>query len=337
MLVARSEAQSPLAGVLDLAPEAASDHAGHGVPDDLPVNEIRVSYEAQAVDPRWAVWLEQFDSLGTQDGYGRDASQWARWLESRGRELHAATEQDITTWMARLRDRGLAVSTVNRKVAAACSYYRWAAKAGLVPVAIAPEKRPKVHVDPVRRLGKPLAEVKALIRAAEPGLEKALVTLLAHTGVRVSEATGANVTSIRIIQGQRVLQVLGKGRKPRTPPLTDEAYAPLAVYLAGRRSGPLFLTASATAKQADDEHRLDRFEAWRIVRRVGRRAGLEMHPHLFRHSAAVLMARKYQIKQIAVFLGHADIKTTALYLEGLAALEESPAYDLSRQLAEDET
>lgn len=325
--------------VLGLTGPAVEAEGIRASPDEPGPTETRVSDGAQQRAPRrWTVWLEQFDSLGTQDGYARDADQWAAWLTDRGRDLHAATEQDITTWMAGLRDHGLAASTINRKVAAVSSYYRWAAKAGLVPAAIAPEKRPKVHVDPVRRLGKPVDEVKALIRAAEPGLELALVTLLAHTGVRVSEATGADVASIRTIQGRRVLEVLGKGRKPRTPPLTDEAWPAISAYLDGRRAGPLLLTAGATTKQADDEHRLDRHAAWRIVRRVGERAGLlDMHPHLFRHSAAVLMARAgYTIKQIAVMLGHADIKTTAQYLEGLAALEDSPAYGLSRLLAEDE-
>lgn len=281
-------------------------------------------------DPRWARWLETLKSVATKEGYARDATQWAGWLEHCGVGLHDATEAELTSWVAGLDDRWSA-STVNRKTASVVSYYRWAAKRGLVPVALDVENRPKVHTDPVRRLGRPTDEVRQLIRAAEPGLERALVTLLAHTGVRVSEATGADVTDVRTIQGRRVLQVLGKGRKQRTPPLTDAAWPVLRDYIDDRRAGPLFIVPGPE----DTWEPLDRHQAWRIVRRVGDRAGLRMHPHLFRHSAAVAMIRAgYSLKQVAVFLGHADIKTTAQYLEGLAALEDSPAYGLSRLLAE---
>lgn len=327
---------------MDLELEPAG--SGRPVAEEAPVtsvmHEIGISSDPRPTgrdDPRWVLWLEQFDSLGTQDGYARDLDQWVRWLAGRGRDLHAATEQDITTWMAGLRNQGRAAATINRKAAAVTSYYRWAAKAGLVPVAIAPEKRPRVHTDPVRKLGRPADEVKTLIRAAEPGLERALITLLAHTGVRVSEATGADVTSVETIQGRRVLKVLGKGRKQRTPPLTDEAWPAISEYIGDRRTGPLFVVVGTDAKGRERPERLDRFAAGRIVARVGSRAKLTMHPHLFRHSAAVMMVRAgYSLKQVAVFLGHADIKTTALYLEGLAALEDSPAYGLSRLLAEDD-
>lgn len=315
-----------------------------GQPDTRSSHKSGISYRSREPRPgvvklledeRWRRWLESLRSVGTKEGYARDATQWATWLTGRGVDLHAATDDELTSWVASLDDRGKAPSTVNRKVAAVCSYYRWAAKSGLVPAPLDVENRPRVHSDPVRRLGKPKKEVQSLIRAAAPGLERALVTLLAHTGVRVSEATNADVTDVRTIQGQRVLQVLGKGRKQRTPPLTDEAWPAIQDYIGDRKSGPLFLAAGP-----DDEppRALDRFDAWRLVQRVSARAGLkDMHPHLFRHSAAVLMIRKgYSLKQVAVFLGHADIKTTAGYLEGLAALEDSPAYGLSQLLAEDE-
>lgn len=285
-------------------------------------------------DPRWSRWLESLKSAATREGYARDATQWAAWLSGRGVRLYEATDADLTSWVSGLDDRA-APATVNRKAAAVVSFYRWAAKTGLVPAPLSAENRPKVHVDPVRKLGKPADEVRALIRAAEPGLERALITLLAHTGARVSEATGADVTDVRTIQGRRVLQVTGKGRKQRTPPLTDEAWPVIRDYIGDRRSGPLFITPGP---EEGVWQPLDRHEAWRIVRRVGDRAGFaNMHPHLFRHSAAVLMIRAgYSLKQVAVALGHADIKTTAGYLEGLAALEDSPAYGLSQLLAEDD-
>jgi integrase/recombinase XerD len=316
---------SPVSGRADEAKTSYSDTA------DIP-GSVQATCEPRLLgprDPRWAAWLEQYRSAGTRDGYARDAAEWATWLARRGVELHTATDGDLSSYVAYLRDRvpKLSVSAQARKVTAASSYYKWAAKRGLVPARLEPDRRPRVHTDPVRRLGLPVGDVTKLIGAAAPGIELALVTLLAFTGVRISEACGADVTGVRTVQGQRVLYVLGKGEKPRTPPLTDEAWPAIEAYLDGRRTGALF-----PGVRTD---RLSRQRGWELVKAVGARVKVEVHPHLFRHSAATAMAREgYSVVQIATMLGHEDISTTAVYLEGLAALEDSPAYGLSRLLAE---
>lgn len=312
--------------ILELGPaQARTDEARTSYSDVVGIPGARLLGRR---DPRWSAWLEQYASTGTQDGYARDATEWAAWLAARGVGLLDAGDADLSSYVAALRDqRRLSVSAQARKVTAVCSYYRWAATRRLVPAKLEPDRRPKVHTDPVRRLGLPVNEVAVLIGAARPGLELALVTLLTHTGVRISEAVGADVGSVRRIQGRRVLQVRGKGDKPRTPPLTDEAWPAIAFYLDGRRTGALFLGVRTD--------RLSRQRGWEIVRALGERVGVRVHPHLFRHSAATMLARAgYSVKQIAVMLGHEDIGTTSLYLEGLAALEDSPAYGLSRLLAE---
>lgn len=279
------------------------------------------------LDPRWERWLERFDSSGTREGYDRDLTGWASWLEARGRAVHDATEQDMDTWMAGLRDRGLAASTAARKVNAVVSYYKWAAKAGLVEAPVRPDHRPKVHGDPVRRLGLPADELTALLDAAEPGLERALIALLAYTGVRISEAVNADVESLRRVHKHRVLHVTGKGGKRRSPAIPPQAWPPIEEYLAGRRSGPLFLDRNG--------ERFTRQGAWRLVRRVGARVNIRVHPHLFRHTAAVLMIRaNATVEQVRDALGHEDIKTTSIYLAALNTLDESPTYALARLLDE---
>lgn len=277
--------------------------------------------------PLWRGWLTEGDfTEQTMQGYAREAADWLRWLGP-NRDLHDVTRVDVLRWMASLRAKRRAPATVARKVSAVLSYYSWAEDNGLIAAVPRPKKMPKVQTDPVRRLGKPVEEVAAVIREAHPGLEKALVVVLAYTGVRISEATGADVSDVRMIQGQRVLQVLGKGRKPRTPPLAGVAWEHIERYLNGRTSGPLLLGIRG--------ERLDRRQAWRIVRRISGRVGLHIYPHLFRHSAAVSMSRaKYTITQVAMALGHADIKTTAIYLKGLDQLDESALHGLARQLDE---
>jgi integrase/recombinase XerD len=278
--------------------------------------------------PLWAAWLSEGDyTQQTMEGYAREAAEWLGWLGP-DRDLHDVTRADVLRWMASLRAKRRAPATVARKVSAVLSYYSWAEDNGLIEVVPRPKKMPKVKTDPVRRLGLPLEQVGALVGASEPGLERALVTLLAFTGVRVSEAVGLDVGDVRWVQGHRVLYVLGKGGKPRTPPLTDRAWRPMQEYLGERTAGALLLGVRG--------ERLTRRQAWRIVSRLGQRCGIRVHPHLFRHSAAVLMAKHdgASMKQVSVALGHKDIKTTAIYLEGMAALDDSALFGLSKLLDE---
>ena len=273
-------------------------------------------------DGPWLRWLGQYPSAGTRDSYRRGLLDWLGWLASHGRRPEDARPSDTHAWMADLRGRGMAPATVAQRVRAVASYYRWARREGLTTADPSPDRPPRVHSDPTRRLGLPADQLAKLLTAARPGLERALVAVLGYTGVRVSEATGADVSDVREVLGRRVLQVLGKGEKPRTPPIPDPVWAALVAYLEDRQDGPLFLSKRG--------HRLARQRAWEIVREIGQRVGIRVHPHLFRHTAAVLMVRAgFSIPQIADALGHADIKTTMTYLHGLLLIEDSPIYGLA--------
>jgi integrase len=55
---------------------------------------------------------------------------------------------------------------------------------------------------------------------------------------------------------------------------------------------------------------------WRIVRRIGRRAGIAypVHPHLMRHAFAGHVTRLAGLHAAQALLGHASIQTTQGYL-----------------------
>ena len=263
----------------------------------------------------------------TRGEYCRDIEEWQTWLAGRSKSLFDARVGDVNGWTAALRRRGWKNSTVARKLSAVSSYYAWAREEGLTTVDPLPRRRPKVRHDPTRRLGLPIEAVDGLLAAAEPGLELALISLMLHTGVRVSEAVGADIGHIRMAQQHRVLYVEGKGGKPRTPPVPDRLWAVLADHLGGRRAGPVFL--------GRDGSRMSRFAAWRVVGTVGGRAGVVVHPHLFRHTAAVLMIRAgSSLREVQEVLGHAGMDTTAGYMDALVSLDRSPVYALDRLLAQ---
>lgn len=251
----------------------------------------------------------------TLDAYRRDLADLAAFL---GRSPAGATADEIEAWLATMRGRGLAASSIARRAAAARSLYRHLVLLGVRPDNPAAEvELPRRR----RRLPRTLspAEVERLIQAANGFAprqlrDRALVELLYGAGLRVSEAVGLD--RARIDLAERLVRPLGKGDKERLVPLGREATEALRRYLSrgrpylDRRHRPeLFLNAQGGA--------LTRAGAFLVLRRLAERAGLEperVHPHLLRHSFAThLLEGGADLRSVQEMLGHADLATTELY------------------------
>ncbi len=144
-------------------------------------------------------------------------------------------------------------------------------------------------------------ELGALLVAAGlgPPPEHALISLLALNGLRVSEATGADIEHLGLERGHRTLVITRKGGKVVTIPLAPRTARAIDLAVGERGDGPIFL--------AGDGRRLDRHGAGRIVRRVARRAGLAkpISPHTLRH-AFITAAQVGGIASDATFSGRRD-------------------------------
>jgi integrase/recombinase XerD len=251
----------------------------------------------------------------TVDAYRRDLADLAAYL---GQSPADATTDDIGGWVADMRARGLAASSIARRAAAARSFYRHLALLGLRG------DNPAAEIDLPRR-GRRLpralspAEVERLIEAANGVTpralrDRALVELLYGAGLRVSEAVGLDRG--RVDLHNRLVRPVGKGNKERVVPLGREAASALGRYLSrgrpflDRRHRPeLFLNAQGGP--------LTRAGAFFVLRRLAERAGLEpgrVHPHLLRHSFAThLLEGGADLRSVQEMLGHADLATTELY------------------------
>jgi integrase/recombinase XerD len=147
-------------------------------------------------------------------------------------------------------------------------FYRYAVEEELL------EHSPAAHVRRPRldyeshAVGLDRNELGAVLVAAALGLpaEHALISLLALNGLRVSEATGADVEALGVERGHRTLVVTRKGGKVVTIPLAPRTARAVDLAVGERTEGAIFL--------APDGRRLDRHGAGRIVRRIARRAGI---------------------------------------------------------------
>ncbi len=124
--------------------------------------------------------------------------------------------------------------------------------------------------------------------------------------LRVSEACGANIEDLGFERGHRILQIVGKGNKPAGIPLVPRTARTIDLAIGERSEGPILLR--------HDGDRLDTRTAYRWVRSVGTRAGLErIHPHMLR--AAFIMAALdagVPLRDVQIAARHADPRTTTV-------------------------
>jgi site-specific recombinase XerD len=181
---------------------------------------------------------------------------------------------------------------------------------------------------PAKRFDKQLitfltaAEIDALVDAPdadrwEGRRDRALLLLAAQTGLRVSELTGLDCDDVVFGDGASV-RCLGKGRKRRAVPLTTTTQAVLRVWLAernGRGEQPLFPTRTGRRLSIDAVERLVRLHAATAARTCPTIRPEQLHPHVLRHSCAMsLLQARVDTAVIALWLGHADLRSTNIYL-----------------------
>jgi integrase/recombinase XerD len=164
-------------------------------------------------------------------------------------------------------------------------------------------------------------ELGALLVAAGLGAlpEHALISLLSLNGLRVSEATGADIEHLGLDRGHRTLTITRKGGKVVTIPLAPRTARAIDLATGERCDGPVFLAA--------DGRRLDRHGAGRIVRKVARRAGISkaVTPHTLRHAfITAALDAGVPLRDAQEAASHADPRTTMRYDRARAAWTVTP-------------
>jgi integrase/recombinase XerD len=192
----------------------------------------------------------------TREAYALDLRQFASWCRARSLALFAVRRADIESF-ARAGGDGRARATVTRRLSTIAGFYNYAVEEELLDRSPAAHvRRPRVdyesHAAALDR-----NELGALLVAAGLGSPSvhALISLLALNGLRVSEATSADIEHLGLERGHRTLTVTRKGGKVVTVPLAPRTARAIDLAIGGRTEGPVFL--------AKDGRRLDRHGAGR--------------------------------------------------------------------------
>ena len=221
-------------------------------------------------------------------------------------------------------ERNNSIGTRNTRLAAIKAFFRYLEYR--VPACL--DQALQVRAIPLKRADKPLIdwldhkEMQALLDAPDnttvAGLrDRAMLHLCYAAGLRVSELLALTLGSL---SGPRLetIRIIGKGRRERELPLWNETRSVLDAWLDVRlrvNNDSLFLNARGRAMSRDGfAHRLA-LHAVTAARAAPSIAAKRVTPHVVRHSTAMAILRATgDIRKVSLWLGHADIRTTEVYL-----------------------
>jgi len=256
----------------------------------------------------------------TVQNYEEDLRMFEAFFKNRDNQISwESVDSDlIRDWMEDMMDSGHAATSVNRRLSALRSFFRYALSRHLV-------ERDPAHAIVGPKKNKPLpafvkeTEMNRLLDGEEMWGEsfedlraRTIIILLYHTGIRVSELTGMDVSSVDVID--RYIKVRGKGNKDRVVPFGGELKRDLQKYLEARESvtgmsgGPL-LTDDKCRRMTTAKVRVIVEDCLAKVTTQKKRS-----PHVLRHSfATAMMNNGAGIESVKKLLGHARVSTTEIY------------------------
>lgn len=266
-------------------------------------------------------------STKTIDSYAHDL----RGLSEAHSHLITVTSEDLDSYFAELRVRGLKAATVARSMSATRGLFHFLLDEGLVhsdptsalPVATRGKSLPKAL---------PESTISTLIESIplDGNLnqrDRAMIEFLYGTGCRVSEMIETNLQDVDF--DEDLIRVTGKGSKQRLVPIGRQLRISLTAYLDGGARSVL-VKRKPTAKLFLNSRGepLGRHGVNEILRRRALSAGLTtqgVHAHAFRHSCAThMIAHGADIRVVQELLGHSSIATTQRYTGvALATLREA--------------
>lgn len=297
------------------------------------MGELVVQYETGL--SRVVVWEEvrdaylasNCDSPHTRRSYRRHITTACDWMAIE--TLRDLNGRDLSAYRAHV--TGSPVSPASQAVALAAlrSFLGWARTMGAhdLPDTVIAEalKTPRATVrKPYSVLTE--KEVLAILTASKPGRDRAILSLILGSGLRVSEVVGLDVSDLREDNdGLPFLFVSqGKGRKDRSVPIQEDLLRVLLDYLkqTGRHmggDGPLFLTHDRSGGPAHRKGRLTQNAINEMVRTYANKiTAKRISPHSLRHSYAVRNLKNgASVVAVSKLLGHASIQTTQRYLDHL--------------------
>jgi integrase/recombinase XerC len=287
-------------------------------------------------------------SPSTISNYKKDIEQFLEYLAPPGEKILSLSQVNhrvIREFVSHLHDRRLKKSSIARKLSALRTFFKFCVRekmlkanpAKLVAMPKLPQRVPAVptaeemngFLDSIPDLDrKRQSNAKAAttpqareLREFHVRRDRAVLELLYAAGIRVSELTGLNLPDVD--REQKMLRVLGKGRKERIVPYGSKAQTALEAYWPLREVVLVGLSARGAQVSSPEAvfishkgRRLSPREIRFVLTAYAKAAdtNMHLHPHALRHAFAThLLADGADLRAIQELLGHVSLSTTQRY------------------------
>jgi integrase/recombinase XerD len=279
-----------------------------------------------------AAYLARFQG-SSRDHTESDLRCFLSWCAARGLDPLTARRPHLELYLRWMQEiRQFKPSTVSRRFSVVAGFYRTCVIDGLLEHSPAEHvRRPAVPAESPT-LGFTHLQFEALLTAARQSPDQcdfALVAMLGLLGLRIFEATGADIADLGEEHGHRVLRVCGKGGKIVLVPLPPAVGRAIDRAIGDRTGGPILLNSRGT--------RMDRHAATRRLRYLANAAGVQIaraHPHMLRHTyVTTMLDAGVDLRDVQIAARHADPRTTMRYDRARKNLDRHPNYILAAYMA----
>ena len=262
---------------------------------------------------------ERNRSLATVSSYRKDLEAFQKFVQAQDSTLSwADVDADLVRdWMAEMMNEGQRATSINRRLSALRSFYRFALARNLVksdPVqgVIGPKKdKPLPQFLKEKEMDELLQE-DFWTDCYEDVRDRMIIMTFYETGIRLAELMNLCDGDVDFMSGQ--LKVTGKRNKQRLIPFGTELSQALQHYMGVRdaqvvrHSAALFLANDGQQMTADAiRYRVKKYLS--LVSTLKKRT-----PHVLRHTfATAMLNHKAGIESVKKLLGHESLSTTEIY------------------------
>lgn len=265
-------------------------------------------------------------------------------------EMQSVDPDMVNQYAIRLEENGLSHATINRKLAALHTFYKFLCRRNIGIMTYNPfdtsegairfKNAQKAYSDK-RALDSD--EMNQLLDAAKQessieGVRDLLILeLLATTGMRRAEICDIKIGDIQQTLGKYVIEITGKGNKNRIIVLSNEIVKIVNQYMELRGitladKDEWLIVSHANRKSKSGKVSTNMI--YRVVKEYADKAGIDpstLSPHSIRHSYATqCLDMGMPIQDVKDLMGHSSISTTQRYNHSFNIIKNNPAEQLSK-------
>ena len=244
-------------------------------------------------------WLkEQKKSANTITTYKRELEKFQEWLQENHFDIQALTKENIQSYINFLEQQQKSVATIDKTTGAIRTFAKFLEKPELI---FGIKLKPVEKNEDIETLS--LDESACLLKKVKEDRDLrniAIVYVLLHTGIRVSELCNLNRSDVDFIKNELIVK--RNENDERRIPLTTDTRLHLENYLRSHTSEVVFITKA-------DERISERAVQYMLKK-------YDVNPNKLRHTFCQrLVDHNVGLDIVSKFAGHKDINVTKRYIK----------------------